>query len=989
MGGYCKHCVAVIAALAGGSQEAKPRGAVALEPRHEQWLKALEYSEQAQALAPSLSEPPKHFVYTFTLQQQPSAPTYLFVTVSRAPSTKHGFLGTRTPVNIANIDWSRDSAASPLDRAIIARLGPSSMGYFSVIDKEGAQLLWQILSTGRAFFASEHVLLALSDGPAQTGELTFTSDALARERPTLTVADDALILPVCPPHYVDLRSGHVGAVRVPQVSDAFAFQWIMGAPIEPDAASSLASRLLTIRLPHLTPLPRVRKIREVRCAPRVVLRLTFGHLPLGSSTPLIEAQPGRAWARVFFDYDGERVDPSEPHHPRKSDTEVIKVRRNSHEEQRLLGALALAGLIAFKRVYPLHEAPEGTALAFPKTPSFAFGARVEALAAKHVIVERDAHYPPDTMVADDLTISFDEGAGTTSQLAVSLGIRIGDETVEALPLILAALQAKGTSDDDDTSLIVTLLDGRSIKVDAARLAPLRAILLELASKSGTGEVSPLRALALDPAVVARSPASLAKLRASLTSPIKIAVPKTLRATLRDYQRDGFLWLLSRRRAGLGAVLADDMGLGKTVQTLALLLAEERNGKPSLVVCPKSVLDNWKAEAERFAPKLKVHVHHGADRDARLGELSKAALVLTTYSLLARDTALFTTQPFSTVVLDEAQMAKTATSAVTHAACALKADFRLALSGTPMENNLGELWSVMRFALPELFGDSRTFTRVFRTPIEREGSDEARHALVKRLAPFVLRRRKEQVASELPQKTIIVETVVLDDTQRDVYETVRAAMDKRVREALAARGLAKSHIVVLDALLKLRQAVCDPRLLPARTAKKAGSAKLEALVEKLRELAAEGRRVLVFSQFVTMLEIIEKELKREKIGYLMLTGETENRGDLVSAFQRGDVPVFLLSLKAGGTGLNLTAADVVIHYDPWWNPAAEAQATDRAHRIGQDKPVFVYKLVGKDTIEEKILGLQAKKQALFASILDQGAGAAKKLTEGDVAFLFER
>jgi SNF2 family DNA or RNA helicase len=405
------------------------------------------------------------------------------------------------------------------------------------------------------------------------------------------------------------------------------------------------------------------------------------------------------------------------------------------------------------------------------------------------------------------------------------------------------------------------------------------------------------------------------------------------------------------------------------------------------VCPKSVLGNWVAEATRFAPSLKVHVHHGPDRASRVSGFDEADVVLTTYPLLTRDEELFAGRKFATVVLDEAQTIKSAGSTFTHAACALSAEFRLALSGTPMENPLGELWSVMRFTLPELLGEARTFARAFRRPIERDGSAGARQELVRRLAPFLLRRRQDQVASELPPKTVIVEAVDLEDAQRDVYETVRAAMDVRVRQALAERGIAQSHIIVLDALLKLRQAVCDPRLLPAKTARTAGSAKLDVLVAMLTQLVREGRRTLVFSQFVTMLELVQKELRREKIPFVVLTGQTENRTKVVEAFQSGAAPVFLLSLKAGGTGLNLTAADVVIHYDPWWNPAAEAQATDRAHRIGQDKPVLVYKLVGKGTIEEKILALQEKKQALFASVLDDGAGAAKALTAADVAFLF--
>jgi len=363
------------------------------------------------------------------------------------------------------------------------------------------------------------------------------------------------------------------------------------------------------------------------------------------------------------------------------------------------------------------------------------------------------------------------------------------------------------------------------------------------------------------------------------------------------------------------------------------------------------------------------------------------VVLTTYPTLVRDEALFAGVRFATVVLDEAQAIKTAGATLATVACALRADFRLALTGTPMENHLGELWSVMRFALPELLPDARTFARVFRRPIERDGHDLARHTLKARLAPFVLRRLKEEVASELPAKTIMVERIELSPKQREVYETVRVTMHARVQQALEERGLARSQIVLLDALLKLRQAVCDPRLLKVASARRAGSAKLDALVEKLAELAAEGRRVLVFSQFVTMLELIAEALRKVDLKYVMLTGQTEDRREVVQGFREGDAPVFLLSLKAGGSGLNLTAADVVIHYDPWWNPAAEAQATDRAHRIGQEKPVFVYKLIGKGTIEEKILALQDKKRALFASILDDGAGVAKALTEADVAFLF--
>jgi SNF2 family DNA or RNA helicase len=314
---------------------------------------------------------------------------------------------------------------------------------------------------------------------------------------------------------------------------------------------------------------------------------------------------------------------------------------------------------------------------------------------------------------------------------------------------------------------------------------------------------------------------------------------------------------------------------------------------------------------------------------------------------------------------------------------------LCLTGTPLENHLGELWSLFHFLMPGFLGDTDTFRRLYRTPIEKRGDEPRRRSLARRIRPFVLRRTKEQVAVELPPKTEMVENVEIGGAQGDLYETVRAAMDQRVRAEIAARGLNQSQIVVLDALLKLRQVCCDPRLLKLDAAKKVkDSAKLARLLDMLEQLLAEGRRVLLFSQFTSMLELIEPELKARGIAYVKLTGETRDRKKPVDAFQSGKAPLFLISLKAGGTGLNLTAADTVIHYDPWWNPAVENQATDRAHRIGQDKPVFVYKLIVAGSVEEKIAALQASKAALAAGVLGEGGAASAQLTQEDVAALFE-
>jgi SNF2 family DNA or RNA helicase len=330
------------------------------------------------------------------------------------------------------------------------------------------------------------------------------------------------------------------------------------------------------------------------------------------------------------------------------------------------------------------------------------------------------------------------------------------------------------------------------------------------------------------------------------------------------------------------------------------------------------------------------------------------------------------QEFHYLILDEAQNIKNPRAKGAQIVRELDARHRLCLTGTPMENHLGELWSLFHFLAPGYLGDAQQFRRLFRVPIEEHGDQARRTALQRRIAPFLLRRTKQAVASELPEKLEIVRTVALDDAQAGLYESVRAAMDKQVRESLSRKGLARSQITILDALLKLRQICCDPRLVKLDQARKVQqSAKLELLLEMLPELLEEGRRILLFSQFTTMLGLIEDELKRAGIAYTKLTGQTRRREQVIEAFRTGTVPLFLISLKAGGVGLNLTEADTVIHYDPWWNPAVEKQATDRAHRIGQTNTVFVYKLVTEQTVEEKILALQARKAALASGLYREG------------------
>ena len=436
-------------------------------------------------------------------------------------------------------------------------------------------------------------------------------------------------------------------------------------------------------------------------------------------------------------------------------------------------------------------------------------------------------------------------------------------------------------------------------------------------------------------------------------------------------------------AGFGGVLADDMGLGKTVQVLALLQARREAGDPgpALLIVPTSLLHSWRTQAMQFTPELRLVVLHGTSRATLRDAALRADLVVTTYPLLARDRDWLEAQNWPLVLLDEAQTLKNPASQMAKTLREIPAKGRLALTGTPLENSLQDLWTLIDWVNPGLLGDRKRFQTLFRTPIEKHGDVSAQARLNRRLRPFMLRRTKEEVAAELPAKTEILDRVDLPKPQQALYETVRSAMDARVREAIERRGVAAARITVLDALLKLRQVCCDPRLVKTEAARSVtDSAKRARLRALLAELVAEGRRVLVFSQFVEMLRLIEGDLAEAGIACLSLTGQTRDRAGVLNAFARGDAPVFLLSLKAGGVGLTLTQADTVILYDPWWNPAVERQAMDRTHRIGQDKPVFVHRLVAGGTVEEKILDMQARKQALADALFDDEGGAASALLD---------
>jgi superfamily II DNA or RNA helicase len=451
---------------------------------------------------------------------------------------------------------------------------------------------------------------------------------------------------------------------------------------------------------------------------------------------------------------------------------------------------------------------------------------------------------------------------------------------------------------------------------------------------------------------------------------KASLPPGAQVNLRDYQAQGLDWLTFLRQSGLGGLLADDMGLGKTVQALMALAG------PALVVAPTSVLLNWKKEALRFRPDLKVQVYHGSQRKLD----AKVDLTLTTYALLRMDIEPLSQVSWDTVILDEAQAIKNPDSQVARASYRLNATFRLALTGTPVENRLEELWSQFRFINPGLLGSRRRFAEETTKPIEA-GQAGALSQLRIRLKPFILRRLKRDVASELPPRTEAVLHVALNDGERAVYDALRLAAKKDVAAHLGAGG---SVMKALEALLRLRQAACHTALVPGQEA--AASSKVTLLVSTLEKVVAEGHKALVFSQWTSLLDKVEPHLTEVGLPYLRLDGTTRDRQAVVDAFQDDEgPPVMLISLKAGGSGLNLTAADHVFLLDPWWNPAVEAQAADRAHRIGQERPVFIYRLVAMETVEERILALQEKKRALAQAALD-GSQAGAALTRADILAL---
>lgn len=611
---------------------------------------------------------------------------------------------------------------------------------------------------------------------------------------------------------------------------------------------------------------------------------------------------------------------------------------------------------------------------------------------------------------------FGRAADFQSRWLLSLGVEIDGELRDVVPLLAQLLKRDARwlnlkqvqAIDDEEMVRLRLPGGQYVHTPAAPIKPIVLALLDLITDPARIEDKPLFLSAWDAlrfdvmcaqlAATQRDRAGehgrwalqgeaglreIAQRLGAIGSPAPVAQPDGMGISLRSYQREGVAWLQTLRAQHLGGILADDMGLGKTAQVLAHLLLEKQAGRldvPALIVVPTTLIFNWQAEVARMTPSLRLLCWHGAQREEKQTRLDQCDLVLTTYGVLWRDMAMFSQQTFHTLVLDEAQQVKNATTRGADAIRRVPARHRLSITGTPLENNLGELWAQFDFLMPGFLGDARSFARQWRKPIEIAGDKARAQLLAQRVRPFILRRRKDAVANELPARTEIVQHVQLRGRQRDLYESVRLAADDTIRLLLYRRGLAASRVTILAALLKLRQVCCDPYLLKdVSHPSDMGRAKLEWLRDTLPTMLAEGRRVLVFSQFTEMLNLIAQMLEECNLPHLMLTGQTpaSARADVVKRFQDKTHPLMLVSLKAGGVGLNLTAADTVILFDPWWNPAVEEQASARAHRIGQIQPVFVYRLVVEGSIEERMLALQQNKHALAQQVVGKDVEGSEK------------
>ncbi|MFJ4385639.1 SNF2-related protein [Pseudomonas sp. NPDC089408] len=1013
----CKHCAAVLFHLRHAPPPAPARApsSSALSPELNSWVCALEQPAEQPSAKPDRKG--RALYYQIVPDQD-----VCHLRVLKGTRQPDGTLELLRVTSLPELIYYPPRYVTDADNRLLRLMGTLAergglMGGIVLSGTEGAELLGYAMSTGRLLLDKQGDT-PLRQGPQCHAHFRWIRLDSGSYRGSWHAAEHTfnVVLPLEPLHYVNTETGEIG--KLTHDLDPFIASQLARAPVVPEhLVVPLSHRLNALNRQVPTPTP-VKTEDIDGISPNA--QLTLGSLEFSAYMPKTGRMQRQLQHRaaLAFDYDGLHASGSDDKPlTRLKGSASQRIRRQPQAEQALRKILRDFGFKPATRQSKALPDSAGEMYQLPDDEAWLRFAREGLPRLREAGWDIDIHrdFAFNLQEVDDWYATIDEAPGH-EWFDLELGIVVDGQRHSLLPIVLQLLRSSPellrpselARRSDDEHLLIDLNRGRldapalRVALPYGRIKAVMGTLGELYLHEDTAGP----ALRMERADAARlneieglplhweggeHVRDLGR-RLRDARDLQVEPPTGLQASLRPYQQQGLNWLQALREIGTGGILGDDMGLGKTLQALAHLLLEKQTGRlnaPALAVMPTSLIPNWLDEAQRFAPDLHVLALHGPGRSKHFAKLHEYDLVLTTYALVPRDLEHLRTQAWHVLVLDEAQNIKSSTSKAALAVCELQASQRLCLTGTPMENNLGELWSIFHFLMPGWLGDLKRFNQDYRTPIERHGDTERMAHLASRIRPFLLRRTKEQVATELPAKTEMVHWVELSDAQRDTYEAVRVAMDQKVRDEIARNGAARSQIVILDALLKLRQVCCDLRLVKGVESKgnQADKGKLGALLEMLEELLSEGRRVLLFSQFTSMLALIEQELEKRKIRYSLLTGDTRDRRKPVQQFQQGDSEVFLISLKAGGVGLNLTAADTVIHFDPWWNPASENQATDRAYRIGQDKPVFVFKLITRGTVEEKIQLLQQEKAALAASLLDGGQAGQWRLGDEEIEALF--
>jgi superfamily II DNA or RNA helicase len=927
--------------------------------------------QQQSFLASLLAAPPKERTRLVFLLEPGEAGACFYV----SPVLEHDRTGQVEPVSPRRI--GEEIERSPGERALARLIGgdETRVAVAASEPQAAARLIDQLVGSGLARWKPSNKRIV--KGPQRVFDAAKPPDLPAKS---------AVLRAGTNLWYVDAHSGHLG-LAVPRAPIATSTR----KPAAP-VARETTGRRGTIGLREAN-----RRAEPVRTVPRATpADLVILDRPMVPVLRLARIEGPDEMGRVqqidaltlAFGYDRGLAEPDderqfvrvedgtgEPTFLRRDRPAEAKAEAQLREEGFMQIRVQIRGQAKGKRIYLYRGKDAGE-----RWQRF-ITERVPALEALGWRAEIEEGFGPqivDVIGEIDMRLADEEGGW----FSLELGIEVEGERLPLLPILSRILDQGGLESMPvvDGKIRTQLDDGRILALPVERIARMLATmsdLIEAAQRTGSGSLllpasEAPAVLDLEEVLIARWQNAahirhyVERFRDDLAIEA-VPVPDRFKGTLRPYQAQGLDWLQHLSGHGMAGILADDMGLGKTAQTIAHIVAEHDAGRldrPVLIVLPTSLVANWSAELGKFAPHLSRAVLHGLDRHQRRQSLGGTQVVITTYTVLARDIDIMAEMEWHLVVLDEAQAIKSPESKTFRAVCQLKTRHKLCLSGTPIENNLEELWAQFAFLMPGLLGDRRGFAKRFRTPIEKKGDEVRRDQLIRRIRPFILRRTKAEVASDLPPKHTIIRRVSLAAEQRELYETIRVTLYDKLRHELAERNPGQGKIVLLDALLKLRQVCCDPRLVKLPAARDVEiSSKLDELMEMMVEMIAEGRRILLFSQFTSMLDLIKEAVRKVGIDFVELRGDTADRATPVKRFEALEVPLFLISLKAGGRGLNLTSADTVIHYDPWWNPAAEEQASDRAHRIGQTKSVFVYKLIAAGTVEERIVELQERKAAL--------------------------